>query len=244
VSSITVRDNGNGDDFVLDFPRLKGVRGQVLPGRVGAAMSLDGVRAVNVPELRYVDGDLGIGVGGRLSNLYLNYSTALTEFTAPRLSKIGGSLNVNNSPWLVDVNLPALRTVGGDIRFNNTAAADLEEGIAMPKLRRVHSVQIIGSELYCKDWEERRRRGVVREWYYCGERGKWTVEEMEHKLWEDKQGIDACDGLGKGWCLDDCVHWCLFGKAVSLEFVFNIGCVLIAVFFVIWCVRRRRRLCG
>ena len=208
-------------------------------------MYLYGVRSVNVPELRYVDGDLNIGAAGWMPNPYMNYTTSLTEFTAPRLSKIGGSLNIANSSGLVNVNFPALRAVGGDIRLNNTAASDLEKGIAMPKLRRVHSIQIIGNEPHCKDWEERRNRGIVREWYYCGERGRWTVGEMDHKLWEDRQGVDECDGLGKGWCLYDCIHWCVFGKAVSLGSVISNGCILVAVLIVILRGRRRwRRLCN
>jgi hypothetical protein len=93
VSSISVHGNGNGDDFVLSLPKLRRVKGPVGPSSIGAAMHLYSVRRVDVPELQLVDGDLDIGAfSTRANSLYSNYSTALTDFSAPKLLKTGGSL--------------------------------------------------------------------------------------------------------------------------------------------------------
>jgi hypothetical protein len=250
VSSIDVCDNGNGDDFVLDLPKLKHVKGEGRLGSIGAGMYLYGVRTVNVPELQFVDGDLDIGAFSRLPNPWLNYSTALTDFSAPKLSKIGGSLNIGNSSLLEFVSFPALKTVGGDVRISGTPAVDLEKRIEMPKLRRVHGVQVVGSAPYCEDWDARRSRGVVwGEWFWCGERGKWTVEEMEHKLWEDRKAIDQM--LEDRFGIDDCYpyerRWCVNGRGLNWGGVGRVGCVMVVVFIGVWWVRRRRRgrrVCG
>ncbi|MCJ1385675.1 hypothetical protein MMC17_008798, partial [Xylographa soralifera] len=161
VSSITVFDNGNGDDFVLDLPKLKHVEGGVGKGLIGAAIHLFGVRTVNVPELQFVDGDLDLGTIGRSPNPRFYYSAALTNFSAPKLSKIGGSLNVGNSPLLEAMSFPALKALGGGVRICGVPAVDLEKGIEMPKLRRVHSIQVVGSAPHCEERDARRSRGVL-----------------------------------------------------------------------------------
>jgi hypothetical protein len=239
VSSISVSNNGNGDDFVLDLPRLKHVKGGGRLGVIGAAMYLYGVSTVNVPELQFVDGDLDIGMFTRVPNPFFDYSTALTDFSAPKLSKIGGSLNVGNSSLLEFMSFPALKTVGGDVRISGTPAVDFEKRIEMPKLTRVHGVQVVGSAPYCEDWDARRSKGVVwGKWFWCGERAKWTVREMEYKLWEDRKAIDQMSEDRFG--IDDCYsfqgRWCVNGRGLNWGGVGRVGCVMVVVFFGVWWV--------
>ncbi|MCJ1319094.1 hypothetical protein MMC15_004427 [Xylographa vitiligo] len=241
VSSITVFDNGN--DFVLDLPKLKHVQGGEGLGVIGAAIHLFGVRTVNVPELRFVDGDLDIGTVGRFPNPRSHTSTALTNFSAPQLSKIGGSLNVGNSPLLESMRFPALKAVEGDVRISGVPAADLEEGIGMPQLRRVHGIQVVGRAPRCEEWAARRSKGVLwGGWFWCGERAKWTVEEMEHKLWEDREAEKRT--LEDRFGIDDCYpyqgRWCINGKGLNWGGVGRVGCVMAVVFLGVWWVRMRR----
>ena len=260
-----VHNNGNGDDLVLDLPKLKRVKGEGRIGYIGPAMYLHGVCTVNVPELELIDGDLNIGALSRMSHPMFNYSTALTHFSAPKLSKIGGSLNVGNSSLLEFITFPALKTIGGDIRISGTPAVDFEKRIEMPRLRRVHSVQVVGSEPYCADWDARRNMGVVsKERFWCGLRGEWTVEEMDHKLWEDRKaidqlwklwkdrfGIDDCYPNPRRWCAESygieiCYppprRWCFNGKGLNWGGVRRVLCaMMVVVFFVVWWVRRVRR---
>ena len=62
------------------------------------------------------------------------------------------------------------------MRISGTPAVEFEKRFEMPKLRWIHGVQVVGSTPYCENWDV----GGVGVW--CGERGKWTVQEMEHKL--------------------------------------------------------------
>jgi len=183
VTHISLQDNA--ENFHLDLPRLKGVKGP---------LSLSGVRTVHVPELRHIDKDLDLGARSDIWHRYRNCSTTLTTFSAPKLTKICGSSNIGTSPQLTDITFPRLKAIGGDLRINNTAAVNLRTGIKMPRLRRVHSVQIIGTEPYCENFDRLRERGVIRDQYWCGTAGNWTVEELRKKLWSDMQEIDGCDG--------------------------------------------------
>jgi len=221
VTHISLQDNG--ENFHLDLPRLKGVKGP---------LSLSNVRTVHIPELRHIDNDLDLGARRNIWHLCRNCSTTLTTFSAPKLTKICGSLNIGTSPQLTDMKFPYLKAIGGDLRINNTAAVNLQTGIEMPRLRRVHSVQIIGTEPYCEKFDGMRERGVIRDRYWCGTVGNWTVEELRKKLWSDMQEIYGCDGSSR-----DC---CVFRKAVIVGFAVKIGCVLTA-FIIVWYMRRRYR---
>ena len=116
------------------------------------------------------------------------------------------------------------------MRINNTAAVNLRTGIEMPRLERVHSVQVIGTEPYCEGFNGMHKRGVIRDRYWCGTAGRWTAEELRMKLWSDMQEIDGCNGPS-----GDCY---VFGKAVNVRFEGTIGCVL-AAFIIVWCMWRR-----
>jgi hypothetical protein len=235
-STISVYGNGNGDDFVLNLPKLKHVKTEDQSrNTIGAAMHLYGVRTVNVQELQTVDGNLDIGATSGLVNSRFNYSTALTDFSAPKLSKVGGSLNIGNSSRLRFLSFPVLKTVVGDVRISGIPAVNLEKGIEMPRLKSMHGFQIVGTSPYCEDWNVRQSRGMVwGEWFWCGERAKWTTTEMEHKLWEDRKPIDDCYPYEGPWCVTKKrLHW---GSVEMVVFVMAI--MLIGVW---WC--RRKRVC-
>jgi hypothetical protein len=221
VTQISLQDNG--ENFHLDLPRLKGINGP---------LSLSGVRTVYVPELQHIDGDLNLGACSNIWQPCWNFLTALTTFSAPKLTKICGSLNIGTSPQLTDIKFPRLKAIGGDIRINNSVAVNLRTGIEIPRLRRMHSVQIVGTEPYCENFDEMRKQGMIRDRYWCGTAGKWTVEELHKKLWSDMQEIDGCDGSSS-----DC---CVFGKTLNVGFEVKIGCVLAAV-IIFWYMRRRYR---
>jgi hypothetical protein len=180
VAGISLQDNG--ENFHLDLPRLEGIKG----------LSLSGVRTVHVPELRHIDGDLSLGACSNIWQLCRNPSTALTTFSAPKLTKICGSLNIGTSPQLTDIKLPRLKAIGGDIRINNTAAVNLRTGIEMPRLRWMHSVQIVGTEPYCENFDKMHNQGLIRDRYWCGTVGNWTLEELSKKVWSDMQEINGC----------------------------------------------------
>jgi hypothetical protein len=71
------------------------------------------------------------------------------------------------------------------------------------------------------------------EWFWCGEGEKWTVEEMEHKLWEDRRAIDQM--LKDRFGIDDCYsherRWCFNGKGLNWGGVGRVGCVMVVVLF-------------
>jgi hypothetical protein len=48
------------------------------------------------------------------------------------------------------MSFPALRTIGGGVKISGTPAVDSEKGIEMPKLRRVHGVQVVGRAPHCE----------------------------------------------------------------------------------------------
>jgi hypothetical protein len=158
------RMRNNSDNFFLDLPRLKGIQGR---------MTLSGLAAVNIPELTYIDKELNIGaidyqeyyLDHRCSNCF---PTTLTNFTAPKLTRVSGSINFNSSPALTNISFPTLRSVGG-ISMNNTVAVDLPNGISMPLLKQVCNVQIIGTTVpNCTSFDDLRDRGVVIKSYFCG----------------------------------------------------------------------------
>jgi hypothetical protein len=220
VNCISLQDNGV--NFHLDLPRLKGVKG---------ALSLSGVRTVHFPEVRHIDKDLNLDARN-MWHRCRNCSSTLTTFSAPKLTKICGSLNIGTSPQLTDIKFPRLKAIGGDLRINNTAAVNPRTRIKMPRLRQVHSVQIIETEPYLENFDGMRERGVIRDQYWCGTAGNWTVEELRKKLWSDMQEIGGCGGPS-----GDC---CVLGKAVIVGFEVKIACVLAAV-IIVWYMRRYRR---
>ena len=223
VSSISVENNG--ENFHLDLPRLEGVEGP---------LSLAGVRTVDVPELRHIDKDFDLGASSDIWHRCQNCSTALTTFSAPKLTKICGSMNIGNCPQLTDLKLPRLKAIGGDVRINTTGAVNLQAGIEMRRLERVHSLQIIGTKPYCEIFDWMREHGVIRDRYWCGTTGKWTVEELRQKLWNDMQEIDGCDGPA-----GDC---CVFGKVVNVYGGYQLKIVYFLVALIIlWYIKRRRR---
>lgn len=57
----------------------------------------------------------------------------------------------------------------------------------------MHSVQVIGTQPYCEDFDSMRDGGVMSDRSLCGICGNWTVEELRHKLWMDKQEMYGCD---------------------------------------------------
>ena len=207
-------------------------------------MHLHGVRKLNIPELQLIDGDLNIGAFSWRTSPLSNCSTALAEFSAPKLSKITGSLNVANSSLLRSVSFPALRTIGGDVRISGTPAVDLEKGLKMPKLRQVHSVQVVGSAPHCEDWDGRWRRGVMwGKWYWCGDRAKWTVQEMDDRLRKDQEAADQ--SLKDRFGINDCYpyerRWCVNGKGLDSGGMRTVWCVMAVVVLVFWWARSRRR---
>jgi hypothetical protein len=135
----------NYEHFILDLPRLKGVKG---------SMTISGVGTVNIPQLTYIDKDLNIGARSCMYNHCSNcLPTALTAFIAPKLTRVSESLNIDSSPRLIYISFPVLRSVD-DIRINNTAAVNPRNGIPMPNLKRVHNVEILGTAPYCVDFDD------------------------------------------------------------------------------------------
>lgn len=91
-------------------------------------------------------------------------------------------------------------------------------------------------------WHARRSRGLLwGDWYWCGERAKWTVEEMEHKLWEDRMAMDQM--LERRFGITNCYpyqrRWCVNGKGLNWGGVGRVVFVLGVVFLVIRWVRQR-----
>jgi hypothetical protein len=223
-------------------------------------MYLYSVRGVNFPNLEMIDGDLNVGAFSSLSHPLSNHSfTVLEEFSAPKLSKIGGTVNVGNSSRLAHLSFPTLRTVDGDVRINCFPAVNLEKGVEMLKLKRVHNVQVIGSAPSYKDWDARRRRGVVQSMsFWCGVKEKWKAEEMVHKLWTDRKvgnkfrRIEDCSPYelkprfcAEGFGVEDChpgsPYWCSGSEGWNLQGWGKVICSLTILFFVVWWVKMRSR---
>ncbi|RFU23633.1 hypothetical protein B7463_g12705, partial [Scytalidium lignicola] len=154
---IRVRDNYEG--LALDFPKLREVRG---------SMSLSGVGAINIPQLRIINIDLYIGPQENGIPSCTNcLPTSLTNFTAPKLSRVIGSIYFDSSPGLVNISFPALQTVN-NITINNTAAVDLREGIAMHRLYKAQNVKILGNTPSCEPFDNLQCRGAIVGNYFCG----------------------------------------------------------------------------
>ena len=130
------------------------------------------------------------------------------------------------------------------MRISGIPAVDLEKRIEMPKLRQVHGIQVVGSAPYCEDWDAMRSRGVLwGKWFYCGMRANWTVEEMEHKLGEDREAEkqELEDRFGINDCYSYQGRLCINGKGLNRGGKARVGFVMVALFIGVWWVRRRRR---
>ena len=221
--------HNNGENFHLDIPRLKTMEGR---------LTVSDVHTVHVPRLQHAGDDINLGAAPDQWAGVLNHSTTMTRFSAPQLTKICGSLNIDNSPQLTDIDLPHLTTMGGDVRINNTAAVNLRTGVQLPRLQRVHSLQVIGTDPYCEGFDDIRDRGATQDRYWCGMVEKWTAEELRAKLWRDMVAIDACRNGVAAWC---CVLW----SERHMRSKVRTG-VIFAALVMAWYVRRRykRRLVG
>lgn len=227
-----IRMRNNSDNFFLDLPRLKGIQGR---------MTLSGLAAVNIPELTYIDKELNIGaidypeyyLDHRCSNCF---PTTLTNFTAPKLTRVSGSINFDSSPALTNISFPTLRSVGG-ISMNNTAAVDLPNGISMPLLKQVCNVQIIGTTApNCTSFDDLRDRGVVMESYFCGSN---QTEPMPATS-------PSCADLIRTWsevllvyCDGTLLARCISGYTLSKGSEIKIALLIATVTLAFWYVWRR-----
>jgi hypothetical protein len=110
----------------------------------------------------------------------------LHKFSAPKLSKIKGSLNVGMNTCLESISFPALETVEGNVRIIGPPDVPDDMEIEMLNLGRVNGFQVLGHGPYCRDWRATRNENSLWETvFWCGGKEKWIVDEEEHKLLEE-----------------------------------------------------------
>jgi hypothetical protein len=122
TTSIDINSNGNA--LVVSFPNL------IWAGNI----TIKNASSISIPSLHAVNGSLGLygngfasisapnltTIGNTATNaggLAIVGNTALTNFSFPVLTNIGGGDQVANNTGLSDINFPALSVVGGAVDF-------------------------------------------------------------------------------------------------------------------------------
>lgn len=137
TTSIDINSNGNA--LVVSFPNL------IWAGNI----TIKNASSVSIPSLHAVNGSLGLygngfasisapnltSIGNTATNaggLAIVGNTALTNFSFPALTNIGGGDQVANNTGLSDINFPALSIVGGAIDFTGNFSS-----VELPALTNV-----------------------------------------------------------------------------------------------------------
>ncbi|RMZ77510.1 hypothetical protein DV737_g4324, partial [Chaetothyriales sp. CBS 132003] len=105
--------SANGRDLDISFPNLE----------EAANLTFRNVSSISMPSLATVEGDLGF------------YTDTFTSFSAPNLTKTGGSLAIVDSPNLKSLSFPKLVTIGGGFQIANNT--NLKSIVGFPKLTTI-----------------------------------------------------------------------------------------------------------